>query len=404
MIRKLTTYLKEGNTYTAIEVCDIVKQKHYFFLEVARKKEELLITKKERCKDLEEVSTFYDKNCPAVLLINTKDVLSKIVEIQLHNNAEALVEKAFPNFNFEGFYYELTPFGNHTVVSIIKKEKVQDLFKEFVRYKISVVDFSLGISALETFKEYINQETIHTSNTTVVFGENTITKLASLKESDEQEIVPYQINGLEITRQFLLSFAGIFGFVSKRESSLSNLGALKDFYKGEFQNKRFFNVFSKAALGFILGVLVVNFLFFNHYFEKVGALETVTEVNSINKKKLNQLSARVAEKERRVDAILASGNSKSSYYLDILGQSIPNSILIDQIEYQPLLKPLRDAKPIAITKQVFMVSGSTINTTEFSSWIKQLEAKLWIAKVETVEFDYQSKESSVFAIKIALNE
>ncbi|QLG46770.1 hypothetical protein [Costertonia aggregata] len=366
-----------------------------------RKKGELLISERKEYQSLDNLFKTRKKNCPTTIIFNTNDVLSKILKTKSKNNPKALVEKAFPNFNFENFYYELVSFGEHTVISIIKKDKVNELLKELIAKKISVVNISLGVCSLVNIKNHIERDIVRTSNTELLFDSATIN---SITRFEHNEPVHYEINGLEIENDFLLGFSGILSFISKGGIGFSNLTELNEYYKSEFQNKRFFDVVSKLSLGLVLTILLLNFFFFNHYFQKVGELRTLTEINGINKKNLSELTERVVEKQKRLDAILSSGNSKSSYYLDGIGKSVPTSVLIHQIQYQPLLKPLRNSKPVEVEENIIIIEGNSFNTNEFSIWIEQLETKSWIRKVETLDFDYQNKDNSLFSIKIVLDD
>jgi len=122
------------------------------------------------------------------------------------------------------------------------------------------------------------------------------------------------------------------------------------------------------------------------------------------KDELTALDASVKQKQERVETLSAFSNSKATYYLDLFAQRIPTSILLSEIKYQPLAKPVREKKPILLEEGNLMVAGISKDVNEFSFWIEELEKYEWIRSVETLDYDYVSKNTSNFLIEIGFHE
>ena len=104
-----------------------------------------------------------------------------------------------------------------------------------------------------------------------------------------------------------------------------------------------------------------------------------------------------------METVYNSVNSKSTFYLDELAQSIPNGILLSSTIYQPLAKPVQDTKPIELDEKTVMVSGISIDDTLYSNWLENLEKMNWISNVETMDYEYVDSKTSSFLIKIKIN-
>lgn len=404
MFDSLATYLNEGAVYYGLEVCEYPEGEKFHLLEITRKKQELFISKEATFDSLESAVETLKKDCPLFLVINTSKVLTKIVAPNSAAHYEALVHSAFPNLDFNDFYCEVTETDAHLLIAISRKEAVTTYLDKLSELKLHPMGISLGVSAISNSISHINSGTLSVSNSQLVLTETSIEKINPLPANEFDSTQSQNINGLELGRTYILAFSSILGHLANSGDRMGNLQEKTAFYKSEFIHKRRFKLLLKTALGFILGLLFVNFLVFNHYFEKVGTIESALAVNNANKEQLLRLNAEVKRKEERLNAVLAMANSNTSAMLDALAKDLPASMLLTEIQYQPLLRPLRESKPIELENNVLTISGAATNSTDFYNWIAKLEDLSWIQSVETTDYDYGTRNSSNFSIKIKRND
>lgn len=400
MLNTILSYFTEGFTYAALEICEVNGEECYYLLEVKKSKTEIIITKKSTLSHLEELSKAIQKDIPLFLSVNTSQILTKKIPITGNTNPEATVNTAFPNLDLSNFYYEIIQLSENPIVTIAKKEYVDAILKKINEIKIPLIRFSLGMNSMGNIASYIDEDRILGSNFQLTIQENLITDLKFLSKSEEHQ---YELNGLSVDNTHLIPFANIVGYLNQN-SNVNNFNSLCDAYIWEYKNSRIFTTVLKSSLIFFIGLLLVNFFFFTHYHTTVENLSTVIEANSSQKNSLNTLNASVTKKQHRLEVLNAFTNSKSTYYLDELANKVPNNILLNEIKYQPLLKPVRDSKPIELEERTILVSGISYDGNEFSLWLEKLENQEWISLVKTLDYDYVSKETSHFVIKIELNE
>lgn len=400
MFAKLGTYLKEGFAYTGLEIAGSEGGEVFSLLELKKSKNELVITNKKKLNHWNELPEHIPKNNLLFLCINTTNVLVKKIENTNTTNPEAIVNQAFPNLDLNNFYFEIIQSEVAPIVSISKKESIDTVIEKLKELKVKIFRFSLGISAIPNVMPYMENGPILVSNRQLHFEDKNIIDIGSISSHVEQQ---YHINGLALSSGHMLSFSQILGHMNQKPH-ITNFETVSENLKWAFKNYRIFNQFLKYSLAFFVTLLLSNFFVYSFYHEKVGELNAAMAATSSQKEALTILNASVKRKQERVETLSASSNSKTTYYLDLFAQNIPPSILFNEIKYQPLTKPLRESKPIILEEGILMVSGISKDVTVFSFWVAELEKYSWINSVETLDYDYISKDTSNFLIEIAFHE
>ena len=70
---------------------------------------------------------------------------------------------------------------------------------------------------------------------------------------------------MTINNSYLLGFSNILSIVGVSSSISSNLEEVNEYNQNSLFNRRFFYYISRFILGFLLLLLLVNFLVFNYY-------------------------------------------------------------------------------------------------------------------------------------------
>jgi Tfp pilus assembly protein PilN len=401
---KIGTYLNVGLLYYALEIHEHGQGHCYRLLEVANKKGELVIVGQRELDGLEELPAVIKKDRPLVLTLNTSGIITKIIPDAPQSNGEALVHNSFPNLDLEQFHYEIVQMEKGTLISICKKEQLNQILDQVQALKLLSVGFSLGICNLAHLAGFLGSAAVSLSRTVVTLENGSLTAFRPLADGELPNESTYDINGLEVQGGQLLNFGGILAFLFPQKGTLSNFAERKLSLKKEFRQKRHFNLILKASLLLVLGILFLNFLAFDHYFEKVTELRADSQRNTADKEQLAKIRERVSAKGTRMKAVLSTSDSRATYYLDRLARSVPNTLLLEGIQYQPLQRPLRSSKPVALEKNTILVSGSVSNNGDFSQWIETLEGFDWVRSVETEGYGYGNDDSSHFTLKISLYE
>lgn len=398
MIEKLAKYLTYGNRFCGVEYTNENEQDIYYTSLLKQTKKELVEDSFFNTNSIEKISENIPKHQHIFLTINTDKVLVKTIESEQQDHLK-LVYKAFPNIDTESFYYEVLSQENIHFVALCRRDYVDAIISKFSESKLNVIDFSLGHSLAGILTNFASQNVVYSSNSKI---EITDTAIRTIKK-EEPASEHYDINGLKVSNQYLLSFIGAIQNVLKSDFSNTNFTLKKEQLVNEYKHTRFFNQFLKFGGIFILGLLLINFLVFNHYFNKVNELGQISELNQATKTKIITLDKSVSKKEKMINDILKGNTSKTSFYNDRIISDLPKSILLSDLEYQPLLKRINKEKPIEINKGIIRIAGTSDDSEVFSDWITQLERLEWVDKVDIIDYGTESRSVSDFQIKVALH-
>tara|TARA_R110000782_G_scaffold64448_3_gene131374 strand:- start:1111 stop:2316 length:1206 start_codon:yes stop_codon:yes gene_type:complete len=400
MFKDFIQHITEGTTFIGLEINNSNNGNSYHFVELKKTKSELIITKSLKLENLAEINNHAKKTIPLFLCINNDSVLTKVLTNTLNSGDTALVNDAFPNLDIKNFYWELIQKSGHTIVSISRKNSIDALISELKGYNLHPFQFSLGVTSLKNVIPFMDQDHINLYSQQLRIVDTNLVELTQLETSKEQF---YSLNGLDISNYNLLVFGQILGYINSNER-FNNYTDKNLFSTNYIKSERLFQIVSKSSLAFFGILLLTNFLFYYHYFDKVNLLKTNLMDNNSQKENLVLLENVVKKKQERIETISIISNSKTTYYMDQLAQTIPETILLNNINYQPLLKSIQDNKPILLERQVILVSGISKDINEFSKWIEQLEGQNWIVSTETLDYDFVSDTTSDFLIEIKIDD
>ncbi|WP_350284681.1 hypothetical protein [uncultured Croceitalea sp.] len=405
MLATIKSYFKRGPRIYGIEVFDENGTLHFEVLEVNMVKDELFIYNRFSVTNWNELFLQLDVKIPICLSYNTQSVLHKTFSKVNTFESSALIEREFPSLDLDRFYFNLVPFGDSLYLGLSEKDKVAIVLKAFEDAKFAIIDFTLGIAGLHSMFDFLKTENIHTRTKRLVHISDGTNDEISIQSKKDTDVNPdYDINGVQLRGSSLVCFGSVVSQLNTANFVEHNYETLLKSLAEKFGYSRAFRVLLWPVIGFFIALLLVNFFFFDHYYGAYTDLKVTLDSNSANKEKLLALKENVLRKEKRVEAILANNNSKSTLFLDDIAMSAPNSVVLDNMNFQPLSKPIRDGKVIEQDYKIVVLSGETNDPNEFSNWIATLEKFAWVAQVETLSYGFKNTKSSAFGLKITVNE
>ncbi len=396
MVEKLKTYLLYGNTYCGIEHNS---NKTIEAILLKKKKKEIVIENSFAGTTVDDIAAKLPKKQHAFLIVNNDTVLSKFIQ-STEKEQNRLLYEAFPNLKINDFYYEIDSHGSFHDIAICRKSTVDKLIETYKKQNITVIGFSLGNVMTAVVNNFMEQPSYYTSNALLTKESDQITGISLVEAVPKQT---YSINGLEVQNTQLLNFSGALSYILQSKTTVSNFEETETNLVTDFRQKRFFSQFIIFGLGFLLLILLLNFFMFNSYYESVESMKQTASVNSSQKEKLLKLKAVVDEKQKTVDDILKNSASRSSYYIDAIANSLPNTIQLAGLTYQPIKKRIKKNKAIQWTQNTITISGISTDSDLFSDWIQTLEDLGWIDTVTVVNYGAQTKTYTDFSLKIQLS-
>lgn len=396
MLNNPLAYLKFGTTYCGIEHSHYSGEERIFSVLLKKKKDELDLQHTAEVNDLEQLAGQLPKKQHAFLVVNTDQVLTKEVAM-VDDNSQKTLNTAFPNIQLNQFYFQILPSGGKSFVSICRKDIVDGILKRYEAADIAVIGFGLGALGIAQLLPFIDGNgTLVTSNSTVHMKDGSLQHIEKHTDVNSES---YAINGLEITGKHLLSFAGALQYYFNTSLLAENGDEERERLLDDYTQDRFFSLFSKFALGSILTILLINFLLFNFYFNNVNDFEQLQLTNTANQEQLVELKDAVGKKQQLAENLLAAASSKSSQRIDQVIKQMPASILLEELDYNPLQKRIKESEAILIDDRHIAIKGQSREKVEFTNWINKLEKLPWVASVVTNNYSEQNKTAD-FAITL----
>lgn len=386
-----------GNQYLSIEHFSTTGEEMIAILLIENKKEELLILKKDKINYNGVIPEKWDKKAPYILTINTNQVIQKeVTGVDLAD--EKLLHKAFPNTNWDEFYFEIWRLQTKSIIAISRKVYIESLLEDYLEQGITIAAVRLGVCSLSEITPYTEEVGCTTNHQTVSWDENT----PILTTTTEIVASNYTINGLAIPNSHIVAFSSLLGFVIQESQ---NSGSIIEYSQKRYDNylqQSFFSKGLKTCIGIVLALLLMNFFVFSHYYH----LSQETNVNlMLNKSSLEEISKtkqRMLSKEQKLKNVMAGTQSQSTAMLNEITQSVPTSVLLSELVYQPLEKKIKPEEAIASIAKVITVSGTTVNNQDFTQWMETIEQLKWIDKVVITHFGKNESNQTEFSFKLTL--
>ncbi|GGB73358.1 general secretion pathway protein [Flavobacterium suaedae] len=382
-----------GNKFIGIELFSIDNKERYAYLEVQRKKNSLEGNQQELYNSLDELKNQASKS-PAVIAINNQHVLQKEIAGS-DSNDKKLLHKAFPNIKLEDFYYEISRLGTVSLIAICRKNYVDEQIEKLSKsFKITAV--SLGVCTVVTIADFLKDETITTNTHTINFG-----GIEGVLVSEVAGSNTYSINGLDIKSQWLLPFAAVLAGILSTGATSGSITDINTTLFETFKQKSFFDKTLKFGVGLVLGLLLVNFLLFSHYFKKANEIETTLSMNKVDIERIGKLREQIKDKEQKLESFAVNTSSKSSLLINNIASLVPPSILLSELTYHPVEKRIKDDEQIQLQDSIIVISGQILSNEDFTDWVSKTESLEGIKNITITSFGKEDNKTQ-FSLKAAL--
>ncbi len=402
----LNINLLKSNTIAGIDL-NILNEDDYIihYLELKKEKRLIKINKKvENINDFNNVVEINNNKVPVILNLSGKGIVHKKI-INENNNDQEILQKIFPNANINDFYIQKHSLDNINIcISLIRKKTLNKIIDLFKQEKIFVLNFFLGPLSLNHLIPLIEdkKEKIILPDTVLETNGNNITDFKFLEEPEKNN-KNYLIGSDHVNNKYLKAFASAFSYFQEDKTSLINLSYLEK-ENEEFKYKQIFNKVGWGILICMLLLLLINYLLFSHYNQKQKEL-----TNELSKKQniisnLDLLKSELKRKKQFIEERNLLGHTRLSFYTDRLAKTLPDNIILEKLEINPLTGKIKRNEDISFINNTIIITGTTNNSTILNTWIEELKKIKWIEKIDIINYKQETLYTSGdFIIEILIN-
>lgn len=399
MFSKLQSYWDYGSTFYGMEVTMVGGKETLLAVSAKKKKGEFIDLEFFHIPSVMEVGKSLPKHQHCFLAINSDKVLIK--SIAPGESDLKTVSNAFPGLSHIDFYTEILNTPYCSFVAVCRKDYIHNFIKEMEQQNIHVLGFHLGIIPFQVLVPLFTEENVSVPRYQINIEENVIRDFL-LNENFIRKI--YELEGVEVESEYLISLAMLFNYTGANIDSFNNFGEKNKSLHKYHQEKVFFQKGVYLVTGLLLASLLINTFFFNAYFKKEQQLSDELVLMESGQKGIESKLIEVNKKEKLVNHILNSDNSKSSYYLNQIVILKPSTIGFSDIQYQPLSRSIRPDKPIEYSQNRIVVTGESKDKADFSEWITKLEELKWQENVSVIHYANFRKGLASFSLIINLKD
>ncbi|MFT5893058.1 MAG: hypothetical protein ACI9Y7_003177 [Dokdonia sp.] len=375
MLDSLTRNIIYGHTYCSLEHTGTDIQPIITILICKKHKGELDVVDIANASAIKDVRASHTKLKYAHLVINNNQVLLKTIENTHSLSDVVLVNQTFPNIDLDAFYHEIIRSKEKAYVYICRKAYVDQLIKNYEEASIFIIHWSLGSTPMVSLLPFLKEASqIQTPITIAELEDGEIVAIHPTEVGSYQEEY-YDIEGIKVAGTYINGLGAIVKTVGGvDENRISNNFETKEKeQQSYFQQHRFFAIGLPLAVGVLFAIFLVNFLFYSHYYDEVAVLQEIGNTNTLQKKLLVKKDSIVNQKQKLFEDVIASASSSASYFIDEIIQEMPETILLEGLQYHPLQKKIRKNKAVEIKENTIVITGETSENSDLSSWISSLE-------------------------------
>lgn len=370
-----------------------------YAVEIQKIKEELIVASRLEKTSFTEISEANKKKYPVYLSIDGKGIIHKKITVNEHSKDQELLHQILPNAAIKDFYMQRTSISEtENWVSVIRKELLDEVVEQIETLGLFCVQVSLGPFVIERILPLLKTSELVTNSHHLKIQQDRITNLLIPESSNYQ----YNLGGENIEKQYIVAFANAFShFISTSNFSIHHpkIKHLRE----EFYYKNKYTVIGFSMLVLFLVLTISNMLLYNSFQNTNNVLQF--QLNSKQKYigELNQLKEEVKLKEEFVQHSGLTQSSKMSYYADQIALGLPESIQLNELFINPLMKRIRKAEDINYQFNKISISGTVNKSIELNNWVKQLKNYDWISEVAIVSFLQDNlKISGDFEIEVSI--
>lgn len=375
---------------------NITDDGYYFNVIVVKQKKGLLeIVKKEtRIHTVKELLKITGPYTSFIFHFTGKGILNKKVENRPNYQSNILF-----NANPDEFYFTDLVTNEFVFSSMIRKTVVQEIIDLFNTKLNHIISISTGPFIVEALKSQINSDQVIANDYSIAFEKNNI---VDFDKRESNQLKTYSLDNKTVNHNEIVCLAHAALFFNPKDSIvLPEDDQIFINNKKETEQKNIFMRFGAGMIIFYFFLLFGNRLYVDTLNKTIS---TNFEKLALSEQTMQAISKLKEEKLRKEKMLSSSGLLNKqflSYYLMELSNSLPYAISFTNVSLRPYINEVKRSFKIEIEENIIYVLGESESSNLLSEWIKKLERKDWISKIDILNYFY-SKGKGEFELKIEI--
>ena len=148
-----------------------------------------------------------------------------------------------------------------------------------------------------------------------------------------------------------------------------------------------------GLVGFVSGEIIHN-----SYSEEVMR----SEERKVLLQQINSVTEELKENERTLSAFNAFDTIPMAYYMDEIGSTVLEDIVLTRLDFNPLGKKIRKDEPIDLKYKEVNIEGQTSFHQALRTWSDRLNMLPWVRNVEVIKLEKPNGKPMIFKLKLTI--
>lgn len=312
---------------------------------------------------------------PIALTLTGKGIMNKNLQLMAGQDFDQVFHHAFPSIEPKQFYVQQFVQTENVLLSLMRKQELDDLLDQLKRAGLTVFVVSLGGIVTASIWPQLNIYDAEILFDGHVFQRNNEGLFLSYSYNPGQSSqFPLKIEQEFIAEEQILAYASAFQLLLHQQVSLVNANVEE--INTKFADFLIHSQMKKRAMFFLLGLLMallISFMLFAHYNEENTKRLQALGAYTANADQLDLLKTNIAGNEALLKRLNWNGGYNYGFLLNEIGSGMPKQLQLLEISMDEL-------------KPDMTITGLTSNLSAVNNWIFTLKEKPWIKAVNLAKF------------------
>lgn len=355
------------------------------YCELERKGNEIQIGEKKIVEgNLVKVLESLPRKMPVALVLSGKGIIHKNMEIaDGEEDAEKNFRLVFPSIDANDFFVQQHHQEKNYVLSIARKDWVQELLEKLKRAGIEVCRLSFGgVVALHILPQLnVYGEEVQLDGHQFVMTGKSFQSYAYKAEA--KSAFPLKVGQQAIDEEMVLAYAAAFQLLlsDKLAPIVAEVPAVNDGFD-QLVGTALWKKRALIFLGGLFALLLISFTLFSHFNQENEKLLREVGAQTASADQMDLLKQQISKQEHLLKQLAWNGGYNYGFLVDEIGKSMPRALNLVSLS----INDFKTEEEKTDRKPNVKIKGTTANLTAVNNWIFVLREKSWVKSAKLVKF------------------